>query len=64
MGIVLIAARALSTRICRLTTSFRRIEGVTRVGATRMASLLFLMAMIVWRTICRLAGLVIFASAI
>lgn len=64
MDIVLIAARALNTRICRLTISSRRTEGVTRVGATRKESLLFLMAMIVWRTICRLAGLAIFVSVI
>lgn len=64
MGIVLIAARALSIRICRLTISSRRIEGVTRVGATRMASLLFPMAMTVWRTICHPAGLAIFVSVI
>lgn len=64
MGIVLIAARALSIRICRLTISSRRIEGVTRVGATRREGLSFLMAMTVWRTICRLAGLVIFVSVI
>lgn len=64
MVIVLIAARALSIRICRLIISSRRIEGVTRVGATRMASSLFPMAMTVWRTICHLAGLVTFVSAI
>ena len=64
MGIVLIAARALSIRICRVTTSSRRIEGVTRVGATRREDLSFFMAMTVWRTICHLAGLVIFVSVI
>lgn len=64
MDIVLIAERALSIRLCKLTISSRRIEGVTRVGVTRMASSLFLMAMTVWRTICRLAGLAIFVSAI
>lgn len=64
MDIVLIAARVLSIRICRLTISSRRIGGVTRVGAARMSSPLFPMAMTVWRTVCHLAGLAIFVSVI
>ena len=64
MGIVLIVERALSTRICKLTILFRRIEGVTLVGAIRKESLLFRMVMIAWKTICHLAGLAIFASVI
>ena len=64
MGIVLIAARVLSIRICRLTISSRRIEGVTLGGATRRESLSYPMAMIPWRTICHLADLAIFVSVI
>lgn len=41
-----------------------KIEVVTLGGATRRENLSYSMAMIPWRTICHLAGLVIFVSVI